>query len=177
MLAGYENSPKVRNQYGVEVPLCMIHIDAEVHVEAVNKVEKKHSGDPYSENVQEFGEFVFEHHKKKFSEEHEANLCKDDDEVWRMHMKHRYKHLKEMVHRKGKDTAVDLFDYPDDSIYMGAYVQKSNVNGKLSQIESSVQVYHVHPAFTKNDGFHFFEIYLDDFQRLAEKVNEVLKGE
>ena len=169
MLKEYRDVPNIKNKLGVDVPVFMIDINEDVRETTIQAMASKEYEDIYAkEHLQEFIDYVFDFHREKFGEEHEANLCKDDNDVW----KHKYNHIKKIVHLRGENTAIDLFDYPKDFIYAGVYFKTYYDEEKIDTESSEVKIYHVHPAC--HNGLETFELSFDDFKKIQEKFNLIM---
>lgn len=98
MLEKYKNSPKFKNQYGIEVPICMIRIERELYDAAWNIAdEKRLQGDKTS-----YIYFAIDLYKEKYGEDHEANKCKSEKDVIVMHRKNVYNRIKKNCTQKRK---------------------------------------------------------------------------
>ena len=173
MLKEYRDVPNIKNKLGVDVPVFMISINEDVREATIQAMTSKGYKDIYAkEHLQEFIDYVFDFHREKFGEDHGANLCKDDNDVWKMYMKHKYNHIKKIVHLRGKNTAIDLFDYPEDFIYAGVYLKTYYDEEKIDTESSEVKIFHVHPAY--HGGMETFELSFDDFKKIQEKFNSIM---
>lgn len=172
MLEKYKNSPKFKNQYGIEVPIFMIHIDRDLYdISWDIAEEKRKQGDRRS-----YIDFAIELYKEKYGEEHEANQCKSEKDVITMHRKNVYNHIKKIVHKRGKGDAIDIYDNKHDFDYTGAYIKiLRNKTGEIDMEESEVQIYSVN-KFCENDFENNF-IPLNEFKLISDKLSEILKRE
>lgn len=173
MLKDYRDVPNIKNQFGVDIPAFMIDINEDVREITIQVMESKGYNDIYAqEHLQEFINYVFDFHREKFGEDHEANLCKDDNDTWKMYMRHRYNHIKNVVHLRGKDTAIDLFDCPEKNIYCGVYLKTYHDESEIDMDSSEVKIFHVNPAC--HDGLETFDLSFDDFKKIQEKFNLIV---
>ena len=155
----------VKNQIGIEIPMYMITIDKEIRINARKEINCK---DETRKVHQSFIEAVFRLHKEKYGADHEANLCKSEDDVWRMYVKNRYLSTKNMIARK---NGITILDMPEELYYVGAYIQTyPDKNGNIDYDDTDVKIYDVHPALDK--GYQIIEFTLEEFGKLATYVRK-----
>ena len=173
MLKDYSNVPNIKNQFGVDVPVFMINMYGNTRESTIQKMKSKGYKDIYApEYHQEFINYVFTFHKEEFGKEHEANLCKSDADVWQMYMKNKFNHIKNIVHRK---KGTDIYELPNDYIYMGAFTSVWYDENDVIDMESSeIKLYHVHPDC--NDGMETMEFSLDEFSKIQDLLNKIPKN-
>ncbi len=174
MLKDYRDVPNIKNQFGVYIPVFMIHMEGDTRESAIQSMNEKGYKDIYApEHLQEFVDYVFDFHKVEFGEEHEANLCEDDNDVWKMFMKNKYNHIKKIVHRK-EEMAIDIFDEPNTYRYIGVKIKPSYENGELDTECSEITLYHVDPYC--HDGMENESLSFDDLKVIMDKINLVPKN-
>ena len=173
MSKDYRDVPNIKNQFGVYVPVFMIHMEGNTRETAIQSMNEKGYKDIYApEHLQEFVDYVFDFHKAEFGEEHEANLCEDDNDVWKMFMKNKYNHIKKIVHRK-EEMAIDIYDEPKTFRYIGVKIKPYYENGELDTECSEITLYHVAPYC--HDGMENESLSFDDLKAIMDKINLVPK--
>lgn len=172
MLKAFKDVPSIINKNGITVPAFMIRVAKDVYEFICNTMINEGLS---VDDLQLKYDRIFKHYEEVLHEEHEVNKCTSDDEVWKMHMTHKYNTAKRIVHRGNKDCGVDLYDLgPDDLIYCGARISLAYDFDKIDTEASEVRLYDVHPAY--HDGMRRFDLSFEDFKKICDKVEELVKN-
>lgn len=171
MLKEFKDVPSIVNKHGIIVPAFMIRVAKNVYEFVCSTMIDE--GLPV-DDLQLKYDRIFKHYEEVLHEEHEVNKCTSDEEVWKMHMTHKYNAVKRIIHRGNKDYGVDLYDLgPDNLIYCGARISLAYDSGKIDTEASEVRLYDVHPAY--HDGMRRFDISFEDFKKICDKIETLTK--
>lgn len=169
MLEKFKNRKCCVNQFGVKIPVTIIHTNAKIRDMVW---EEKFSGmyTNYDEETlsQKLWERYFELHKKILGEEHEANMCTSDDDVYRLMYKNEYNYAKSRV--TNSEFGIELINDEENLIYKGIiiYPNYKGLNKKLS----SVTVYDIN---SNTDTNQFIKFTVNEFEKIQSIIKSIPK--